>query len=116
MKFAANHWAADLWFSVSENIQIVRDAGTDESVFPIRADARTLPFSENFFDAIVSIDAFPFFGTDDLYLTYLARFLKEEGSIGIAQAGFTNELAEPIPAHMVEWWAAEMPYCLHTTE
>ena len=113
-EFGVQVWAADLWFSAEENIERVRDAGVEDGVFPSRADARSLPFSEGFFDAIVSIDAFMYFGTDDLYLNYLARFVKPGGPIGIALAGFLNEIAEPIPAHLAEWWAAERPNSLHS--
>src|SRR6476659_3029755 len=67
-------WATDLWNSVSERFQRVRDAGVEDGVFPIHEDARSLPFAAEFFDAIVCIDAFPYYGTDDLYLNYLARF------------------------------------------
>jgi SAM-dependent methyltransferase len=114
-EFGVQVWATDLWFSASENIQRVRDAGVEDGVFPIRADARALPFSEGFFDAVVSIDAFMYFGTDDLYLNYLARFLKPNGPVGIALAGFAREIDDAVPAHLTEWWAAEMPYCLHTS-
>ena len=115
-EFGVQVWAADLWFSQSENICRVRDAGVEKSVFPIRADARSLPFSEDFFDAIVGIDSFPFFGTDDLYLNYLARFLKPGGTLGIAQAGFAREMNDTVPEHMAAWWSEENPYCLHSAD
>src|SRR5689334_21777958 len=41
-EFGVQVWATDLWFSASENIQRVRDAGVEDGVFPIRADARSL--------------------------------------------------------------------------
>jgi SAM-dependent methyltransferase len=113
-EFGVQVWATDLWFSASENIQRVRDAGVEDSVFPIRADARSLPFSEGFFDAVVSIDSFMYYGTDDLYLNNLARFVKQGGLVAIALAGFMNEIEDPVPEHLREWWAAEMPYCLHS--
>jgi ubiquinone/menaquinone biosynthesis C-methylase UbiE len=113
-EFGVQVWATDLWFSASENIQRVRDAGVEDGVFPIRANARSLPFSEGFFDAVVSIDSFMYYGTDDLYLNYLARFVKPGGPVGIALAGFLSEIDEPIPTHLSEWWAAERPYCLHS--
>ena len=114
-EFGVQVWATDLWFSASENIQRVRDADVEGGVFPIRADARSLPFSDDFFDAIVSIDSFMFFGTDDLYLNYLARFVKPRGWIGMALAGFISEI-DQVPDHMAEWWAGEMPYCLHSAD
>src|SRR5207253_2346246 len=78
-EFGVQVWATDLWFSVSENNQRIRDAGVADGVFPIHADARSLPFAAEFFDAIVSIDSFYYYGTDDLYLSYIARFVKPGG-------------------------------------
>jgi hypothetical protein len=57
-EFGVQVWATDLWFSASENIQRIRDAGVEDGVFPIQADARSLPFAAEFFDAIVCIDSF----------------------------------------------------------
>src|SRR5216684_4236826 len=91
-EFGVHVWAADLWFSASENIQRIRDAGVEDGVFPIHADARSLPFAEEFFDAIVSIDSFIYYGTDDLYLNYLARFVKPGCRVGIAGAGLVQEI------------------------
>src|SRR5271165_5687714 len=55
-EFGVQVWATDLWFSVSENIQRIRDAGVEDGVYPIHADARSLPFAGDFFDAIMCID------------------------------------------------------------
>jgi len=67
-EFGVQVWATDLWFSATENLQRIRDAGVEDGVFPIHADARSLPFAAEFFDAIVSIDSFVYYGTDDPYL------------------------------------------------
>lgn len=100
-------WATDLWFSPSENLQRIRDAGVEQKVYPVHSDARRLPFAAEFFDAIVSIDAIPYFGTDDHYLSYLARFVKPGGNIAIALAGFVEEIESDVPAHLAEWMGAE---------
>jgi SAM-dependent methyltransferase len=100
-------WATDLWFSPSENLQRIRDAGFARNVYPIHSDARTLPFAADFFDAIVSIDAIPYFGTDDHYLNYLARFVRPSGVIAIAAAGFIDEIEGDVPAHLSAWLNAE---------
>ena len=113
-EFDVQVWATDLWFSAEENLERIRDAGVQDAVFPIHADARSLPFAAGFFDAIISIDSFSYYGTDDLYLNYLARFLKPGGQLGIAGSGLVCEIEDPIPAHLGEWWAAERPYCLHS--
>jgi cyclopropane fatty-acyl-phospholipid synthase-like methyltransferase len=103
-EFGVQVWATDLWFSASENLQRIRDAGVGESVFPIHADARSLPFAAEFFDAVVSIDSFIYYGTDDHYLSYLARLVKPGGQIGIAGAGLTQEIEGAIPEHLRAWW------------
>src|SRR5438046_6027968 len=54
-EFGVQVWATDLWFSVSENIQRLRDAGVEDGVFPIHADARSMPFAGAFLVAIVAI-------------------------------------------------------------
>jgi SAM-dependent methyltransferase len=112
-EFGAQVWAVDLWFDVSENLQRIRDAGVDDGVFPIHADARALPFGHEFFDAVIAIDSFFYYGTDDLYLNYLARFLKPGGLIGIAGAGLTQEINGSLPAHLREWWTQDL-WCLHS--
>jgi SAM-dependent methyltransferase len=97
-------WATDLWFDASENLQRIRDAGAGDAVFPIHADARSLPFATGFFDAVVSVDSFNYYGTDDLYLGYLARFVKPGGAIAIAGAALMEEFAGAVPEHLRAWW------------
>ena len=112
-EYGVQVWATDLWFSVSENIRRIRDAGVDDSVFPIHADSRSLPFAPDFFDAIVCLDSFPYYGTDDLYLDYLARFVKPGGQVGIAGAGLMREIEGPLPDHLQEWWTQDL-WALHS--
>jgi len=112
-EFGVRVWAADLWFSTSENFQRIRDAGVEDGVVPIHADARSLPFPAASFDAIVALDSFSYFGTDDLYLSYLARFLSPGGAVGIAGAGFMREIEGSIPDHLRTWWTADL-WCLHS--
>jgi len=112
-EFGVQVWATDLWFSAAENLQRVRDAGVQNDVFPVHADARALPFAPEFFDAVVSIDSFVYYGTDDLYLNYLARFLKPGGVLGVAGAGVMQEIDDAVPDHLQEWWEPSL-CCLHS--
>ena len=112
-EFGVQVWAADLLFSVSENYQRIRDAGVENGVFPIHSDARSLPFAAEFFDVIVSIDSFVYYGTDDLYLNSLARFLKPGGQLGIAGAGLMQEIQSTVPEHLQKWWTPDL-WCLHS--
>ncbi len=112
-EFGVQVWATDLWFSASENAERIRDAGVAGHVFPVHADSRHLPFANDFFDAIVSIDSFVYYGTDDLYLHYLARFLKPGATIAIAGAGLIQEIENDVPAALKTWWEPTL-CCLHS--
>jgi hypothetical protein len=39
--------------------------------------------------------------------------VKPGGSIGIAGAGLMREMERPIPAHLRDWWTADL-WCLHS--
>jgi SAM-dependent methyltransferase len=112
-EFGVQVWATDLWFSAAENIQRIRDAGVDDGVFPLHCDAHSLPFAPEFFDAIVCIDCFPYFGTDDLYLNYLAQFVKPGGPIGIAGVGLIQEIEGPVPDHLRPMWGQDF-WAIHS--
>ncbi|MEZ5216161.1 MAG: methyltransferase domain-containing protein [Ilumatobacteraceae bacterium] len=108
-EFGASAWATDLWIPASENQQRIVEAGVADLVTPIHAEAHTLPFAADFFDAIVSLDAYQYFGTDDLYLGYLLDFLKPERQLGIVVPGTTRELGAEIPATLEPFW--EWDFC-----
>ena len=110
-EFDLQVWATDLWIGATDNLNRIRDAGVEDRVFPIHAEAHALPFAEGIFDAVVSLDAYQYFGTDDLYLAYLARFVKPGGQIGIVCPGFVAEL-DAVPEHLAPWWEPEF-WCFH---
>ena len=113
-------WAADLWIGPDENWKRVGEAGVEDLVCPVRAEAHALPFASGFFDAAVSIDAYTYFGTDDLYLGYLARFVRPGGLLGIVVPGLEKTFETGIPSHLTEpqangkrFWEDECS-CFHT--
>jgi len=112
-EFGVQVWAIDLSADVTANARRIEDAGLAGGVFPLRCDARALPFASNYFDAIVAIDNFFYYGTDDLYLGSLTPFLKPGGQIGMAGAGLMQEIDGAVPEHLREWWEKEM-WCLHS--
>ena len=103
-EFGALVWAADLWIAPTPNFERIRAAGVAERVFPVRAEAHELPFAEGYFDAIVSMDAYHYFGTDNLYLSYLSKFLRPGGQIGIVVPGLREELDGGVPSHLEPYW------------
>jgi cyclopropane fatty-acyl-phospholipid synthase-like methyltransferase len=111
-EFGVQVWAVDLWFDPAERLRRIRDAGVEDGAFPLRADARSLPFAPDFFDAVVSIDSFFYYGTDDHYLNYLARFVKPGGPIGIAGAAMIQDV-DAVPDQLRAWWTPDC-WCLHS--
>lgn len=111
-EFGVQVWAVDLMVNVSENAARIRDAGMADHIFPLQLDARHLPFAAEFFDVIISIDSFFYYGTDDLFLNSLVRFLKPGGILAIAGAGLMQEIESTIPQHLQQWWTTDL-WCLH---
>ncbi|MGE4178950.1 MAG: cyclopropane-fatty-acyl-phospholipid synthase family protein [Limisphaerales bacterium] len=107
-EYGVQVWATDLWINAGENLQRIRDAGVDDGVFPLHADARSLPFAAEFFDAIVCIDCLNYFGTDDLYLNYLTQFVKPGGPIAFAGAGLLQEIEGGVPEHLRTFWTQDI--------
>jgi len=120
-EFGVQVWATDLWISATENWQRIREAGLENQVYPIHAEAHSLPYAEEFFDAIVSMDSYQYYGTDDLYLNYLRKFVRPGGQIGIVVPGLVRDFEGPVPEHLTRprksggaFWADEC-WCFHTT-
>ncbi len=111
--------ANDLWIDPTENYRHFKEAGLEDRILPIRAEARQLPYAEESFDAIISIDSYEYYGTDALYLDYISKFLKPGGQIGIVVPGLTREFDDRgapdyflqnmdwslYAYHTPEWWA-----------
>jgi SAM-dependent methyltransferase len=115
-EFGAQVWAADLWIKPTENWRRIEEAGLSDQVFPLHVEAHQLPFAAGFFDAIVSVDAYHYFGTDDCYIGYITRFLKPDARLAIVVPGLVGRLenvAEELRPyvnwefwsfHGPEWW------------
>lgn len=107
-EFDAQVWAVDLWTDATDNWSRIRDAGLAGQVHPIDGDARSLPFADGFFDVIISVDAFQYFGTDVRYLPYCLKFLAETGQIGMIAPGLRLEPGEPMPDYLARRWNPDM--------
>lgn len=108
-EFGARVWATDLWIGASDNQRRIVEADVDDLVTPIHAEAHTLPFAGEFFDVVVSLDAFQYFGTADLYLGYLTDFLKPGGRLGAVMPALISELRDTVPETLAPYW--EWDFC-----
>ncbi|NSW91880.1 MAG: methyltransferase domain-containing protein [Firmicutes bacterium] len=100
-------WAFDLWIKATENYKRVKEWGLEKMIFPIHGDARNMPFAEGFFDAIISVDSYIYFGTDDLYLNYLQNFIVPRGIIAVALPGLMKEFEDGVPEHLKDFWGQD---------
>ena len=118
-EFGVDVVAADLWVDPATAAETFAEAGVARQIEAVRAEAHALPFAPESFDAIVSIDAYEYFGTADSYLAYIIKFLKPGGQLGIATPALRQEIRDigEIPAHIkgcvgweaiswhtAEWW------------
>ena len=117
-EFGVQVWATDLWVPATENWDRVCEVGAEASVYPTHAEAHTLPFAKGFFDAIVSLDAYHYFGTDDLYLgNHLAPLVRPGGQIGIVVPGLVSEFEGDPPAHLAAQWQENWDlWSFHSTD
>ena len=101
-EFGVRVWAADLWVSPDEAAATFEAQGVGDRVTAMKAEAHALPFAHGYFDAIVSVDAYEYFGTADGYLAYLTSFLKPGGQLAIATPAMRKEIRELgyIPEHI----------------
>jgi hypothetical protein len=63
----------------------------------------------------VCVDAYIYFGTDDLYLDYLHKFVKPGGQIGMVVPGFMRDIEGHLPPHLLPFWAQEC-WTWHTAD
>lgn len=114
-EFGAEVWATDLWIPEADNRARIAAAGVGDRVTAVHAEAHALPFEPEFFDVVVSVDAYQYFGTDDLYLGYLTGFLKPGGRIGAVMPGTVREIGLDVPPTLEPFWEWDF-CCWHTPE
>ena len=115
-EFDVSDWAVDTLVSATSNGKRVEEAGLGDRIIPLRADARSLPVPKHYFDAVVCVGGYEYFGTDSLHLRDLVKFVRPGGRIGITLPGLTEELSA-LPAdlaptlrlafeglHSPAWW------------
>jgi SAM-dependent methyltransferase len=92
-------WAADLWIAPGDNWRRIVEAGLEDLVTPLSVEAHALPFATGFFDAVVSIDAYQYFGAEETYLPTLVPLLQEGGTLGVVVPTGGGEEFHPLG-----WW------------
>lgn len=111
-------YAADLWSDPEENRKFFDCMGLSrEQIIPVKADANNLPFEKNFFDAVVSVDSYNYFGRDPYYLDdKLLPFVKKDGYIYIAVPGMKKDCHDHLPKELLLSWTPEQLDYMHDIE
>lgn len=106
-EFGATVFATDLWITATENHERFKSLGLNDAIIPIHADALALPYADGFFDAVISIDSYLYFGTGTDYMDRcLAPLVKPGGPIAIGIPGIKTDLPG-LPEEMAGCVAAE---------
>lgn len=103
-----NVFATDLWISATQNAENFKKWGVDDRIIPIHADANDLPYAENYFDAIVSIDAYHYFAAKKGYMQEkILPYLKKGGVLVIAVPGLKEKPFGEDYEIMMEWFEGD---------
>ena len=108
-KYDVTVFAADLWISPTDNARRFTHLGLDSRIFPLLVDARKdIPFAHDYFDMIVSVDAWQYFGNNDTMLPKLLPFVKKGGLIAVAVPGFIQDYTEGhLPDVVKPFWTPD---------
>lgn len=108
-------YAADLWSNPEENKSFFRKMGLSEKqIIPVKADASDLPFEKEFFDAVVCVDSYNYFGRDPKYLDQkLLPFMKKDAYLYIAIPGMKKDCHENLPSELLLSWTPEQMEYMH---
>ena len=106
-KYQAQVFAVDMWINPTENYKCIEVFELTDKIIPVYADASMgLPFAKGYFDLIVSVDAYHYFGTADTYLDdKIAPLIKSGGQIRVAIPGLQRDFADDdVPEEMQPYW------------
>ena len=96
------------WTNPESRWNNAREYGVENLVIPIKADAQNLPFAKGFFDAIVCVNSYFYYGKNDRYLEYIAQFLRPGGKIGMIVPGYMRDVSKGIPDYLVDFLGDEL--------
>ena len=108
-------YAADLWSDPSDNMRFFESMElANRQAIPLKADAIALPFASEFFDTVVSVDSYNYFGRDPRYLgEHLLPLVKRGGELLFAIPGMVRDCHDNLPACLLTTWTPEQLDYLH---
>ena len=102
---AKHVYAFDLWIPATENYVRIRDNGLEDKIIPIHGDAMDMPFAQDYFDTIISVDAYHYFGCKaGVFADKILPFVKENGYVMIVVPGLKKQPQGDLK-QLFETWA-----------
>lgn len=116
-KYGASVFAADLWISPTDNYKRFQSVGIDDKAVPVSADAtKGLPFANEYFDLLFSVDAYHYFGDTAAMLPSLIPLIKKGGCVAVAVPGLKYEFGENVPEEMRPFWNDDIERTIHSLD
>ena len=115
-EYGLDVYAVDLWSDPCENRAFFRDMGVpDDTIHPVKADAsQGLPFKPEFFDAVVSIDSYNYYGRDPRYLgEKLLPYVKPGCKLYLSIPGMAHDCHSDLPDCLLASWTPEQLEYMH---
>lgn len=115
-EYGLDVYAVDLWSDPKENRAFFHSLGIPNSMLhPVKADAsQGLPFPHAFFDTVVSIDSYNYYGRDPEYLgARLLPYVKSGGMLYLAIPGMKHDCHESLPSCLLASWTPEQLEYMH---
>ena len=115
-EYGLDVYAVDLWSDPNGNRAFFREMGISSNrIHSVKANAADgLPFEPEFFDAVVSIDSYNYFGRDPQYLgERLLPYVKSGGMIYLSIPGMVRDCHDALPACLLASWDAEQLEYMH---
>ncbi|AUQ23949.1 SAM-dependent methyltransferase [Dickeya zeae] len=108
-KYDVTVFAADLWITPTENARRFASQGVDSHIIPLLLDVtKEIPFAQEYFDMIISVDAWQYFGSNDSMLAKMLPFVKPNGLIAVAVPGFIQNYSEGnLPEVVKPFWTPD---------
>ena len=90
----AKVYASDLWITAEENRKRFSEWGVSDRIVPFCEDANELSFEKGLFDALVSVDAYHYFGTKKgFFAEKILPFLNDGAEVLIGIPGIKEEFS-----------------------
>ena len=109
-------YAVDLWSNPIENRAFFNKHGIPlATIHPVKADAtQGLPFPPEFFDAVISVDSYNYYGRDPRYLgEKLLPYVKQNGMLYLAIPGMARDCHSNLPTCLFKSWTPEQLDYMH---